>query len=346
LKAFNLSSHEWAINVQAYSGSPANQAVYLALLKPKDVVMGLKLSDGGHLTHGHPVNFSGLLYTSHPYGLTDKGIIDYKQLETQAKKNQPKLIISGATAYSRIIDFKRIGAIAKKVGAYHLADISHIAGLIVGGVHSSPFAYADVVMMTTHKTLRGPRGAVIMSRKKKNGTTKKGKPITIADKIDKAVFPGLQGGPHNNTTAGIAWTFEEVAKPKFKKYTEQIIKNAQVLSQELLKKGYTIVSGGTDNHLLLVDVQAKNLDGTQAEKLLEDIGILANRNTIPRDTSPFKPSGIRMGTPALTTRGMKEREMKQIARIIDACLTRAVSVKKLKLEVEHLALQFPLRYRL
>jgi glycine hydroxymethyltransferase len=339
LQAFNLSARDWGVNVQALSGSPANLAIYMALMKPGDTLMGLKLSHGGHLTHGHPVSFSGMLYRSVPYTLGGDGYIDYEHLAKLATKHRPTVIISGATAYPRIIDFKRIGAIAKKVGAYHTADISHIAGLIAGGAHPTPFPYADVVMATTHKTLRGPRGAVIFSRKVK--CKNQNEKLLISEAIDKAVFPGLQGGPHNNVTAAIAWTFRAVQEPKFKRYAQQIIKNAGVLANELKKKSFTLVSGGTDTHLMLIDLRSLHIDGSTAQSSLERVGISANRNTIPNDASPFTPSGIRLGTPSLTSRGMKEKEMKHIAELIYACL---VEKKNVTSKVKALTSRFPLPY--
>lgn len=342
LKAFKLKDLEWAVNVQPYSGSPANQAIYFALAKPGDVIMGLSLSHGGHLTHGHLVNFSGILYQSFPYTLNLKtGHIDYDNLGKLAKEHSPKIIFSGATAYSRIIDFKRIGAIAKKVGAYHAADISHIAGLVAAGAHPSPFPHADVVMATTHKTLRGPRGAVIWSRNKKIGADAKGRDITISDAINKAVFPELQGGPHNNVTAAIAWMFGQVATANFRSYGRQIVKNAKALAAELKKLGFNLVSGGTDNHLMLLDLRKQGIPGMDAEKMLEASGIIANRNSIPGDDKPFKPSGVRMGTPAITSRGMKEKEMKQIAQFIYQCLIEKKNVLK---EVQGICKKFPLPY--
>ena len=304
-KVFGLSSGRH-VNVQPYSGSPANAAVYMALLKPGDMIMGMKLSHGGHLTHGHKVSFSGIFYNSVQYGVNIKtGFIDYDEVSDLAKKHKPKILICGATAYPREIDFKKFSKIAKSVSAYLMADISHIAGLISTGLHPTPFPYADIVTTTTHKTLRGPRGAIIFSKNKE-----------LAEKIDKAVFPGLQGGPHNNVIAAIGIAFEEALKPSFKKYQKQVVKNARVLADELKKYGFNLVSGGTDNHLILIDLKNKNITGIEAEKKLEKAGIIANRNTVSGDESPFKPSGIRMGTPAVTTQGMKEKDMIKIAKKI------------------------------
>ena len=341
LTAFGLKTRDWAVNVQPYSGSPANQAIYFALAKPGDVIMGLSLAHGGHLTHGHAVNFSGIIYQSLPYELNLKtGLIDYSKLEKLAKGHSPKIIISGATAYPRKIEFKRIGVIAKSVGAYHVADISHIAGIIAAGLHPSPFTYADVVMTTTHKTLRGPRGAVIFSRK--SNLKSQISNLKINEVIDKAVFPGLQGGPHMNAVAAIAWAFGEALTPNFRNYQKQILKNAAFLARELKKSGFNLVSGGTDNHLLLVDLRGQKIDGSKAQELLEQSGISANRNAAPGDEKPFKPSGIRLGTPAITSRGMKEKEMKEIASLIFQCLIKRKNVRR---EVEKLCMMFPLPYK-
>lgn len=311
------------VNVQPYSGSPANTAVYFALLEPlKDKIMGLTLAFGGHLTHGSPVSFSGKYFQVVPYELDEKGLLDYNKIEEIALKEKPTIIVCGATAYPRIIDFNRFGEIADKVGAltgsttYLLADISHIAGLVAGGAHPSPVPYAHIVMTTTHKTLRGPRGAIIM-------TTKKGleKDPELAEKIDKAVFPGLQGGPHDNQTAAIAVALKEAGLPEFKTYAKQIVSNTKALANELLKFDFNLVSGGTDNHLLLVDLTNKKVNGALAAYALEVAGIVLNKNAVPNDMMPpFYPSGIRLGTPALTTRGMKEKEMVQIAKWINEAI--------------------------
>ena len=304
-------------NVQPYSGSPANTAVYFALLEPfKDKILGLSLAFGGHLTHGAPVSISGKYFGVVPYYLNDKGLIDYDEVERLALKEKPKIIVCGATAYPRIIDFKRFGEIADKAGAYLLADISHIAGLIVGGVHPSPVAYAHIIMTTTHKTLRGPRGAMIM-------VTDKGleKDPELPDKIDKAVFPGLQGGPHDNQTAAIAVALFEASQPEFKTYSQQIVKNARVLAEGLTKSRFNLVSGGTDNHLVLIDLTSKKVNGALAAYALEVAGIVVNKNAVPQDRlPPFYPSGIRLGTPAITTRGMREKEMVKIAKWINQAI--------------------------
>lgn len=305
-------------NVQPYSGSPANTAVYLALLKPfKDKIMGMALSSGGHLTHGATVSISGSYFNTVQYLSGNNGWLDYNEIERLAIKEKPKIIVCGFTAYPRIIDFKRFSEIADKVGAHLLADISHIAGLIIAGVHPSPVPYADIIMTTTHKTLRGPRGAIIM-------VTDKGlkKDPELANKIDKAVFPGLQGGPHDNQTAAIAVCLKEASLLSFKRYGQQIVKNAKKLASELIKFDFNLVSGGTDNHLLLIDFSNKKVNGAIAAQALEVAGIVVNKNAVPYDTMPpFYPSGIRLGTPAITTRGMKGREMVKVAewinRVID-----------------------------
>ena len=319
LKSFSLSKDEWSVNVQPYSGSPANLAILFALVKPREKIMGMKLSSGGHLTHGHSVSATGVFFKSVQYE-TDKktGLIDYEKIRSLALKHKPKVIISGATAYPREIDFKKFGEIAHETGAYHMADISHIAGLIAGEEHMSPFPYADAVMTTTHKSLRGPRGAVIFARREKA----KDSPLTIAELVDKAVFPGLQGGPHNNQTAAIAQAFYETLMPGFKKYAKQIVKNAKYLATELKNRGFDLVTEGTDNHLILMNVKSCGLTGMEAEKRLENNGIIANRNSIPGDESPFKPNGVRLGTHSVTTRGMKEMEMKKIAELFEKILIK------------------------
>ncbi len=303
------------VNVQPYSGSPANSAVLFALLNPGDKIMGLKLSSGGHLTHGHPdITFSGKFFDSVQFGTDDTGIIDYDAVEKLAMEEKPKLLFIGTTAYPLILDWKRFAEIADSIGAWLVADISHVAGLVVAGVYPSPVNYAHVVTTTTHKTLRGPRGAMIM-------VTEKGieKDSELPKKIDRAVFPGLQGGPHNNTTAGIALALSEAEGIAFKHYAEQILKNAKVLAEELVKGGLTIVTGKTECHLIVIDLRPNNLTGKVVAEALEEVGIIVNKNSVPNDTAgPFNPSGIRLGTPAITTKGMKEEDMKLIAkRIVD-----------------------------
>jgi len=301
------------VNVQPYSGSPANSAVLFALLNPYDAVMGMQLSAGGHLTHGQPnITFSGKYFKSIQFGVDEKGILDYTKIEQLVKKEKPKLMIVGTTAYPLVLDWGRFAKIADEIGAWLVADISHVSGLIVAGAYPSPVPYAHVVTTTTHKTLRGPRGAMIM-------VTNKGlkKDADLPSMIDKAVFPGLQGGPHANTIAGIAVCLEEAAKASFKVYGRQIVKNAKTLAKELLRGGLTLVGGGTECHLMLVDLRPFELSGNVVAEALEKAGIVVNRNAVPNDTMPpFYPSGIRLGTPAITTRDMKEKEMVKIAEWI------------------------------
>ena len=335
-------------NVQAYSGSPANMAVYYALMEPGDTVMGLKLYHGGHMTHGLKVNFSGTVYKSVQYTARKVGYIDVDGMRKLAQEHKPKLIVVGATAYPRIYEWEVYKEIADEVGAYLLADISHIAGLIVGGVHPSPAGIADVITTTTHKTLRGPRGALIMSNGNPSTPLKKVEKTkeNIPSLIDRAIIPGLQGGPHNHQTAAIAVALKEAMQPGFKEYASQIIKNAKTLEQELVQKGYELVTGGTDNHLLLIDLNNKNISGQQGEKALGKAGITVNKNTVPFDPrKPFDPSGIRMGTPALTTRGMKEDEMRVIAGLIDRALNNIDNDSELEVihqEVKDMSKSFPL----
>ena len=315
LKLFKLSSSKWHVNVQALSGSPANIAVYLALL-PHDGsgrIMGMQLAHGGHLTHGHSVSASGKFWKQISYGVSEKTErIDFDVLMKIAKKEKPHIIVAGFTAYPRKIEWKKFRAVADAVGAYLMVDMSHIAGLVAGGAHASPFPYADIVTTTTHKTLRGPRGAMIFVKKDVR---------EMYQKIDKAVFPGLQGGPHENAIAGIAVALHESAQPAFKKYAEQVVKNASALAGELALLGWRIVSGGTDNHLMLIDTWANGISGKEASDRLETAGIIVNMNTIPNDTrKPMDPSGIRIGTAAETTRGAKERDMIELAYVIDAVL--------------------------
>jgi len=328
-KAFRLSPRSWRVNVQPYSGSPANLAVYAALMPEGGTLMGMALASGGHLTHGHKVSLTGRFWKAVQYGVDPKTeLIDYKAVARLARRAKPDVLVSGFTAYPRRVDFKKFGEIARAVGAYHVADISHIAGLVAAGVHPSPFPHADVVVTTTHKTLRGPRGAVIFSRAK------------LADAIDRAVFPGLQGGPHNNVTAGKAVAFSEALQPSFRTYARQVARNAKALAYELERLGARLVAGGTDTHLLLLDARSFGLDGMTAERRLEEAGIVANRNSIPGDASPFKPSGLRLGTPTLTTRGMKEKEM----RIVAGLIVRALSGKRMEpiaREVQALVKRFP-----
>ena len=333
LKAFGLSSKKWSVNVQPYSGSPANISVYLALMKPGEKLLGFSLSSGGHLTHGHFANYSGKLFNVQQYGVNPKtGFLDYEEIYKIAKKFKPKVIISGLTAYPRKIDFKKFGLIAKSVKAYHVADISHIAGLVLAKLHPTPFPFSDVVTTTTHKTLRGPRGAIIFMKK------------NLEEVINKSVFPGLQGGPHNNVIASIGIMFEEALNKKFIKYQNQILKNAKVLAKELINLGFTLWTNGTDNHLMVVDLKPLGVDGRTAEKLLEKASILANRNSLPGDNSPFNPTGLRLGTPSVTTRGMKEKEMVKIAKFIKRILIDQEEPEKLKEEVLDFIKKFPLPY--
>ncbi len=336
LETFGLAFDRWGVNVQAYSGSPANMAAYAGVMEPGDLILGMKLSSGGHLTHGHNVSMTGKFFRSVQYQADEKGYIDYDEVYRLAKENKPKVIVSGTTAYPRKIDFKKFGEIAKEVGAIHMSDISHIAGLVIAGVHPSPFKHAEIVTTTTHKTLRGPRGALIFSRK--DITMVNGK--TISEGIDKAIFPGLQGGPHNNQTLAIVQALYEAMKPSYQKYAEKVAENAKVLSEELIGRGFTLVTGGTDNHLMVVDLRPKEIEGSVAEKNLEKNGIIANRNTVPGDISAFKPSGIRIGTPAVTTRGMGKKEMKKIAELIE----RALLEEDVLREVLALTKRFPLKY--
>ena len=327
-------------NVQPYSGSPANQAVYFALLKPGDKVMGMSLFHGGHLTHGWKVNFSGMYYKSIQYEVDRKtNLLNYSEIERLAKKHKPKLIWAGATAYPRFFDWKKLSKIAEKVNAYLAADISHIAGLIVGGVHPSPVPYVHIITTTTHKTLRGPRGGMIM-------VTKKGleKDKNLPEKINKAVFPGLQGGPHENQIAAIAVCLKEASTSSFKKYAKKVVENAKVLAQHLKKYGFNLITGGTDNHLILIDLRNKKILGKEAQERLEEAGIITNKNTIPYDPNPpFNPSGLRIGTPAVTTRGMGKNEMKKIAKFIDQILSKKFPPLKIKKEVIKLCKNFPLK---
>ena len=307
------------VNVQPNSGSPANQAVYFALLNSGDKILSMSLAHGGHLSHGHKVNFSGKNYEIINYSVKeDTHIIDYDLVEKLAKEHRPKIIISGYSAYPRDIDFKRFHEIAQSVDALSMADISHVAGLIVGGVHNNSFPYTDIVTTTTHKTLRGPRSAIIMS-KEEYGT-----------KIDKAIFPGLQGGPHMHTIAAKAQAFHEALSPSFKTYAKRIVTNNKVLGEELTNHGFNLISKGSDNHLQLIDLENKQITGSQAETALETAGLTVNKNMIPYDKrSPFDPSGIRIGTPALTTRGMKETEMRKVATWINQTIQNHTNQEEL-----------------
>ena len=334
-RAKKLFGAEYA-NVQPHSGAQANTAVYFALLQPGDTILGMNLTDGGHLTHGSPVNISGKYFKIIPYGV-DKETerIDYDELERLAKEHQPKLIVGGASAYSRVIDFERMAQIAKSVGAYFMVDMAHIAGLVAAGLHPSPVPYADVVTTTTHKTLRGPRGGLILCRDAEFGK-----------QFNKAIFPGIQGGPLMHVIAAKAVAFKEALSDEFKVYQQQVLDNAKALADELVKKGFRIVSSGTDNHLMLVDLRSKNITGKEAQFLLDEIGITANRNTIPFEPlSPFVTSGIRLGTPTLTTRGLKEEDIREVADIIaDVIENREDSavIETAKAKVQAICKKFPL----
>lgn len=321
-------------NVQPYSGSPANMAVYYALLEPGDTIMGLALPHGGHLTHGWNVNFSARVYRSVQYSVHPRTcLIDYDQLRDLARREKPKIIVAGATAYPRQFDFQAFGDIAREVGAYFLADISHIAGLVIAGVHPDPAPHADVITTTTHKTLRGPRGAMILCR------------AELAERIDRAVFPALQGGPHNHTTAAIGVALAEAATPTFREYGQQVVRNAKVLAAELLERGFDLVTGGTDTHLILMDLTSQGVIAKKAAKALDRAGIVCNYNTIPYDPrKPFSPSGIRIGTPAVTSRGMGEEEMRRIAALFAAALDHVEdeeALQRIAAEVCQLVEAFP-----
>lgn len=318
------------VNVQPHSGAQANMSVYFTVLNPGDTILGMNLSHGGHLTHGSPVNFSGKMYNIVPYGVNEEGYIDYDEVEKIALECKPKIIVAGASAYPRIIDFKHFREIADKVSAYLMVDMAHIAGLVAAGLHPNPVPYADFVTTTTHKTLRGPRGGMILCKEK------------YAKDLDKSVFPGVQGGPLMHVIAGKAVCFKEALTPEFKEYQNQIIKNAKVLADELMRRGFKLVSGGTDNHLMLVDLTNKNVTGKEAEAMLDEVGITVNKNTIPFDKQkPNIASGIRIGTPAMTTRGMKEEEMKKIAELIDRTIS-GEDKEKIKEDVLKLTSKFPI----
>ena len=320
-------------NVQPHSGAQANLAVFFAMLEPGDKVMGMNLDHGGHLTHGSPVNISGKYFNVVSYGVNDEGVIDYDKVREIAVKEKPKMIIAGASAYARIIDFKKFREIADEVGAYLMVDMAHIAGLVAAGLHPSPIPYADVTTMTTHKTLRGPRGGLILCNQE------------AADKFNfnKAVFPGIQGGPLEHVIAGKAVCFKEAMEPEFAEYQKQIIKNAQALSKGLMDRGVKIVSGGTDNHLMLIDLRGEDVTGKELEKRLDAAHITCNKNTVPNDPrSPFVTSGVRLGTPAVTTRGLKEDDMDMIAECIALVLQSEDNIEKVKGMVAELTAKYPL----
>ena len=321
------------VNVQPHSGAQANLAVFFAMLEPGDKVMGMNLDHGGHLTHGSPVNISGKYFNVVSYGVNDEGVIDYDKVREIAVKEKPKMIIAGASAYARIIDFKKFREIADEVGAYLMVDMAHIAGLVAAGLHPSPIPYADVTTTTTHKTLRGPRGGLILCNQE------------AADKFNfnKAVFPGIQGGPLEHVIAGKAVCFKEALEPEFAEYQKQIIKNAQALSKGLMDRGVKIVSGGTDNHLMLIDLRGEDVTGKELEKRLDAAHITCNKNTVPNDPrSPFVTSGVRLGTPAVTTRGLKEDDMDMIAECIALVLQSEDNIEKVKGMVAELTAKYPL----
>lgn len=321
------------VNVQPHSGAQANLAVYFAMLEPGDKILGMNLDHGGHLTHGSPVNLSGKYFKSTFYGVNDDGVIDYEVVRQRAIEEKPKLIVAGASAYARIIDFKKFREIADEVGAYLMVDMAHIAGLVAAGLHPSPIPYADVVTTTTHKTLRGPRGGMILWNEKANEKFN----------FDKAIFPGTQGGPLEHVIAGKAVCFKEALQPEFKAYQKQILANAQALANALLDRGVNLVSGGTDNHLMLVDLRDENVTGKDLEKRLDSAHITCNKNAIPNDPrSPFLTSGVRLGTPAVTTRGMKEEDMDVIAEAISLVIKDEANVEKAKELVAGLTEKYPL----
>lgn len=320
-------------NVQPHSGAQANMAVFFALLKPGDTVLGMNLAHGGHLSHGSPVNFSGSYFNIVPYGVNDDGFIDYDEVLRIAKEAKPKMIIAGASAYARKIDFKKFREIADEVGAYLMVDMAHIAGLIAGGVHESPIPYAHVTTTTTHKTLRGPRGGMILSSAE----------FAEEHKLNKAVFPGIQGGPLMHVIAAKAVCLKEALSPEFKQYAKNIVTNAQALAQGLLAEGFRLVSGGTDNHLMLVDLQSKSITGKEAEKLLDAVNITCNKNAIPNDpASPFVTSGIRLGTAAVTTRGLNAEDMKQIAKAISITIEKREAAEEAKEIVKAITEKYPM----
>eukprot|EP00244_Chara_vulgaris_P008369 TRINITY_DN327_c0_g1_i6.p1 TRINITY_DN327_c0_g1~~TRINITY_DN327_c0_g1_i6.p1 ORF type:complete len:547 (-),score=144.61 TRINITY_DN327_c0_g1_i6:538-2178(-) len=374
LEAFNLDPAKWGVNVQSLSGSPANFQVYTALLKPHDRIMALDLPHGGHLSHGYQtdtkkISATSIFFETMPYRLDEQtGYIDYDQMEKSAVLFRPKLIVAGASAYSRNIDYERMRKVADKHKAVLLADMAHISGLVSAGVVPSPFEYADVVMTTTHKSLRGPRGAMIFFRKGVKGVDKTGKEIKydFEEKINFSVFPGLQGGPHNHTIAGLAVALKQCVTPEYKAYQKQVMANCARFAQALTARGYDLVSGGTDNHLVLVDLKKKGVDGSRAERVMELAHIAANKNTVPGDVSAMVPGGIRMGTPALTSRGFTEEDFEKVAEFFDKAVQITIKVKqqsgaklkdfrhavendlatkdeiaKLRLEVEEYAKQFP-----
>ncbi len=323
---------DWQVNVQSLSGAPANLAIYFALLEPGETIMGMNLFAGGHLSHGHKAHLSGQVFKSVQYGVGEDGLIDFEEVSKLAQEAKPKIIVSGFTAYPHQVDFGQFGRIAQEAGSYHLADISHIAGLIAAGLHPSPFPYADVVMTTTHKTLNGPRAAIIFFKKE------------LAEKINRSVFPGIQGGPHNNKIAALAAALKIALSEQFREIQGQIIRNSKALAGKLIETGFKLVGNGTATHLMLVDLRNKEISGREAQDLLEKAGIIVNRNSIPSDQSPFNPSGLRPGTPSITFRGMKEKEAEQIGEWIDRVISKKQEPAQILEEVKKLTQHFPLPY--